>query len=66
MFPDAYILERRLAQLHRLPWPIPAAVIMRMTSEDLDALDMAANRDEWWSVLRQVVERITDENMEVA
>jgi hypothetical protein len=47
VFPDEHILERRSWQLHRLPWPIPAAVIMRMTEEDFDRLDMAADRDEW-------------------
>jgi hypothetical protein len=60
MFPDTYILERRLRQLERLPWAIPASVIMRMTEADFDALDMAQGRDEWWRVLNAIVVRVTD------
>ena len=60
MFPDADIVERRIRQLQRLPWPIPASVIMRMTEADFDALDMAGGRDEWWRVLNAIVVRVTD------
>jgi hypothetical protein len=60
MFPDADILERRSRQLRRLPWPVPAAVIMRMTDADFDALDMAEGRDEWWRVLNAIVVRVTN------
>ena len=60
MFPDADILERRLRQLERLPWPVPAAVIMRMTDADFDALDMARDNDEWWRVLNAIMVRVTD------
>jgi hypothetical protein len=60
MFPDADILERRSRQLGRLPWPVPAAVIMRMTDADFDALDMAEGRDEWWRVLNAIVVRVTN------
>jgi hypothetical protein len=61
MFPDVDILERRLRQLERLPWPVPAAVIMRMTDEDFDALDMARDNDEWWRTLNAIVSRIERE-----
>ena len=61
MFPDTYILERRLRQLERLPWPVPAAVIMRMTDADFDALDMARDNDEWWRTLNAIVSRIERE-----
>ena len=60
MFPDTDILERRLRQLERLPWPIPAAVIMRMTEADFDALDIARDCGEWWRVLNAIVVRVTD------
>jgi hypothetical protein len=60
MFPDADILARRLRQLERLPWPVPAAVIMRMTEADFDALDMARDNDEWWRVLNAIMVRVTD------
>ena len=60
MFPDADILERRLRQLERLPRPVPATVIMRMTDADFDALDMAQGRDEWWRVLNAIMVRVTD------
>jgi hypothetical protein len=60
MFPDTYILERRLRQLERLPWAIPASVIMRMTEADFDSLDIARDNDEWWRVLNAIVVRVTD------
>jgi hypothetical protein len=60
MFPDADIVERRLRQLERLPSPIPATVIMRMTEADFDALDMARDNDEWWRVLNAIMVRVTD------
>jgi hypothetical protein len=61
MFPDVDILERRLRQLERLPWPVPASVIMRMTDADFDALDMARDNDEWWRTLNAIVSRIESE-----
>jgi hypothetical protein len=61
MFPDADIVERRLRQLERLPWPVPASVIMRMTDADFDALDMARDNDEWWRTLNAIVSRIERE-----
>jgi hypothetical protein len=60
MFPDVDILERRLRQLERLPWPVPASVMMQMTDADFDALDMAQGRDEWWRVLNAIMVRVTD------
>ena len=60
MFPDADILERHLCQLERMPWPIPASIIMSMTEADFDALDMAQSRDEWWRVLNAIVIRVKD------
>ena len=61
MFPDTYILERRLRQLERLPWAIPASVMMRMTEEDFDLLDMAKDPDEYWSILNGIIARIEKE-----
>jgi hypothetical protein len=61
MFPDAYILERRLRQLERLPWPIPAAVLLEMTEEDFDDLDAARGCDEYWRTLNRIVARIGEE-----
>jgi hypothetical protein len=60
MFPVAYILDRRLKQLHRLPWPIPANVIIEMTELDFDRLDMAQDCNEYWRVLNAIVARLTD------
>jgi hypothetical protein len=51
VFPDGYILERRLRQLQRLPWLIPANVIVEMTELDFDMLDIARDRNEYWRVL---------------
>jgi hypothetical protein len=66
MFPDTYILERRLRQLQRLPWAIPAGVIMQMTDEDFDRLDMAGDTAEWWRCLNEIVTKITDRDKEAA
>jgi hypothetical protein len=33
--------ESRIRQVHRLPWPIPATVVVRLTDADLDDLDLA-------------------------
>jgi hypothetical protein len=66
MFPDAHILERRLRQLRRLPWAIPAGVIMQMTDEDFDRLDMSKDAGEWWRTLNGIVARITDRDKEAA
>ncbi len=57
MIPDAHITERRLRALRELPWPIPAAVVLEMTDEDLDRLAAASDLD-YWRVLNGVVERI--------
>jgi hypothetical protein len=61
MFPDTYILESRLRQLECLPWAIPVSVIVRMTEEDFDLLDMAKDPDEYWSTLNRIVARIEKE-----
>lgn len=42
MIPDLDILERRVAAMREIPWPIPALEIIEMTDEDLDLLDAAA------------------------
>jgi hypothetical protein len=60
MFPDAEILERRVRQVERLPWPIPALMLLEISDEDLDDLDAAevAGRDEYWHTLNRIVRRI--------
>lgn len=60
MIPDAHITELRLKAVRELPWPIPAAVLLEMTDEDLDLLAAATGRDEYWRVLNCVVRRIDD------
>jgi hypothetical protein len=54
---DTYITERRLKAVRELPWPIPAAILVKMLDEDLDHLAAASN-DEYWRVLNSVVRRI--------
>lgn len=61
MIPDTYILERRVAAMRDLPWPIPAVVILAMTDEDLDRLEAAADTDRYWTVLNEIVCRIEGE-----
>jgi hypothetical protein len=57
VIPDSYITESRLRAVRELPWPIPAAVLLEMTDEDLDRLAAAPDRD-YWRVLNGVVTRI--------
>jgi hypothetical protein len=61
-------VERRIRQLHLLPWPLSVSVILAMTDEDLDDLDAAgeAGRDEWWNTLNRIVVRIQDGEREAA
>ena len=58
MIPDAHITDLRAKVGRELPWPIPAAVLLEMTDEDLDRLAAAPNRDTYWRVLNGVVRRI--------
>jgi hypothetical protein len=58
MFPDAYIVERRLRVLRGLPWPIPASMIMRFTDEDFDYLAKAHDGDAYWKTLSRIVARV--------
>jgi hypothetical protein len=60
VIPDSYITELRLKAVRELPWPIPAAVILMMTDEDLDRLAAAQSRDAYWGVLNAVVTRILE------
>lgn len=57
MIPDAYITELRLKAVRELPWPIPAAILVQMTDEDLDHLAAASNED-YWHVLNAILTRI--------
>jgi hypothetical protein len=57
MIPDSYITELRLKAVRELPWPIPAAVLVQMTDEDLDHL-AAASQEDYWRVLNGLVRRI--------
>jgi hypothetical protein len=61
MFPDTYILSRRVAVMYRLPWIIPAVVVVKLTDQDLDDLDLAerTGRDEYWMTLNRIVMRLT-------
>jgi hypothetical protein len=58
VIPDAHITDLRAKVVRELPWPIPAAVLLEMTDEDLDRLAAAPNRDTYWRVLNGVVRRI--------
>ena len=57
MIPDAYITDLRAKVVRELPWPIPAAVLLDMTDEDLDRL-AAAGDAEYWTVLNAIVTHI--------
>jgi hypothetical protein len=57
VIPDSFITELRLKAVRELPWPIPAAVLVQMSDEDLDRL-AAASEEDYWRVLNGVVTRI--------
>jgi hypothetical protein len=63
VIPDAYITGLRLKAVRELPWPIPAAILVGMTDEDLDRLAAASDRDEYWRVLNGVVTRILERSL---
>jgi hypothetical protein len=60
LIPDLDILERRVAAMRDVPWPIPALTVISMTAEDLDLLDAAADSPEYWRVLNAIVRRIQE------
>jgi hypothetical protein len=57
VIPDAFITDLRAKVVRELPWPIPAAMLLKMRDEDLDRL-AAASEDAYWRVLNGVVRRI--------
>jgi hypothetical protein len=61
LIPDQDILENRVQAMRELPWVIPALVIIEMTDEDLDLLDAAYDKPEYWSTLNTIVRRIQEE-----
>jgi hypothetical protein len=63
MIPDAPITELRLKAVRELPRPIPAAVLVEMTDEDLDRLAAAPDLDAYWRVLNGVVTRILERRL---
>jgi hypothetical protein len=58
VIPDLDILERWVAAMREIPWPIPALTVISMTDEDLDTLDAAADTNRYWTVLNSIVSRI--------
>ena len=60
MIPDLDMLERRVAAMRDLPWPIPAVVFLAMTDEGLDHLEAAPGTDRYWPTLNRVVARIEE------
>ena len=62
MIPDAYITELRLKAVRELPWPIPAAILVGMTDEDLDRL-ASASKEDYWRVLNGIVTRILERRL---
>lgn len=61
MIPDQDILENRVQAMRELPWIIPALVIIEITDEELDLLDAAYDKPEYWSTLNTIVKRIQEE-----
>ena len=55
---DDEILRRRSNACARLPWVLPATVLLEITDADLDALASAPD-GEYWTVLNRIVYRIT-------
>jgi hypothetical protein len=59
---DAQIALERLRAFQQIPWPIPAAVLMEFTDEDLDNLALA-DEAEYWRVLNSIVVRVAGEGL---
>ena len=57
MFPDARELERRAEVVAQLPRVLPAAVVISISDEELDALAEATGVA-YWRKLNRVVRRI--------
>jgi hypothetical protein len=55
---DAFVCERRIRALRELPWVLPATTVIRLTALDLDLLYAARDKDEYWHLLRNIVERL--------
>ena len=51
-----------LKAVRELSWPIPAAVLVEMTDEDLDSLAAATDED-YWRVLNTIVTRILERRL---
>jgi len=60
VIPDTDILERRIAAMRDLPWPIPALTVIQMSDLDLDHLGVAADSERYWPLLNGIVRRIQD------
>jgi len=58
-FGREFAAEFRVHALKQLPLPIPAMVVLNMTSEDLDYLYATHGSDDYWRVLSDIVARIT-------
>jgi hypothetical protein len=60
MFPDAEILRRRASACARLPWVLPATLLLEITDADVDALASTPD-EEYWTVLKRITFRITSD-----
>jgi len=54
------LVEARVAAMRDLPWPIPALVVIEMSDEDLDRPEAAADDNNYWRTLNEIVRRITE------
>jgi hypothetical protein len=54
----AQIALERMETFQQIPWPIPAAVLVEFTDEDLDELALAEEA-EYWATLNRIVVRVT-------
>jgi hypothetical protein len=61
LIPDQDIVENRVQAMRELPWVIPALVVIQFSDEDLDLLDAAYDKPEYWSTLNTIVKRIQEE-----
>ena len=55
---DAFVCERRIRALRELLWVLPATTVIRLAALDLDLLYAARDKDEYWRLLRNIVERL--------
>jgi hypothetical protein len=55
---DPRASEGHLHAFMRLPVTMPASLVVRLSTKDLETLDKAGDREEFWMASKTIVERL--------